>query len=83
VILAEGLTVESYLDVGDRTNFERGSDVTRLFPDFEARLSQNAALVWETRGAAPLVMTGATLDTVREQLREWNAVTPRAFARSR
>ena len=68
VILAEGLTVESYLDVGDRSNFERRDGVIRLFPDFEARLSPDAALVWETRGAAPLVMAGDALDQVRERL---------------
>ena len=56
VIRAEGLPVESYLDTCDRADF--GGDVTRLFPDFAARLAPDAALAWETRGAAPLVMSG-------------------------
>ena len=30
-------------------------------PDFAARLRPDAALVWETRGAAPLVLAGAQL----------------------
>jgi hypothetical protein len=66
VILAEGLAVESYLDIGDRTDFA-GADggVTRLFPDFGARLAPDAAWAWETRGAAPLVMRGEKLEAAR------------------
>ena len=67
VILAEGLPVESYLDIGDRANFA-GQDVIRLFPDFAARLTPNVARVWETMGAAPLVMTGEALRRVRRML---------------
>jgi len=63
VILAEGLTVESFLDVGDRADF--GGRTMRLFPDFGARLRPDAALVWETRGAAPLVRHGPALDAAR------------------
>ena len=66
VILAEGLPVESYLDVGDRANFDRAEDVVRLFPDFEARLAPDAALRWESRAAAPLVLAGAALEAARE-----------------
>ena len=65
VILAEGLPVESYLDTGDRPNFRRAGDTIRLFPDFAARFAPEAALVWETRGAAPLVMAGAELAAAR------------------
>jgi Hint domain len=64
VILAEGLTVESYLELGDRANFEGGKTM-RLFPDFAARLAPNTVLAWETRGAAPLVMTGPGLVAAR------------------
>ena len=63
VILAEGLPVESYLDTGDRADF--GGDVPRLFPDFTARLTPDAARVWETRGAARLVMAGDALAAAR------------------
>ena len=66
VILAEGLTVESYLDVGDRANFNADNGTIRLFPDFEARLVPETALVWEMRGAAPLVMTGSELEAARQ-----------------
>ena len=68
IILAEGLPVESYLDTGDRANFQRNGDSIRLFPDFAARLAPDAALVWETRGAAPLVTTGPVLAAARRLL---------------
>jgi hypothetical protein len=63
VVLAEGLQTESYLDAGERANFT-GEAVIRLFPDFASHLSH----VWETNGAAPLVVTGPRLDTVRQAL---------------
>jgi hypothetical protein len=72
VILAEGLPVESYLDTGDRTNFDQFATI-RLFPDFAARLTPNAAMRWETNGAAPLVMAGPLLDAARRMTRS----TPR------
>jgi hypothetical protein len=65
VILAEDLAVESYLDVGDWGNFE-DEHVVRLFPDFCARLAPEAALVWEAKGAAPLVMAGEALMAARQ-----------------
>ena len=58
VILAEGLMVESYLDIGDRAMFS-GGQVTALHPDFNARR-------WEMRGCAPLVLTGGALEAARE-----------------
>jgi len=64
VILAEGLPAESYLDLGDRANFE-GGETIRLFPDFAARLAPDTAMAWETRGAAPLVMAGEQLEAAR------------------
>ena len=63
VILAEGLTVESYLDTGDRANFGDGA-TTLLFPDF----AQPSATLWETRGAAELVTTGSELEAVRRMV---------------
>ena len=65
VMFAEGLAVESYLDIGDRTDFHHRGGVMRLFPDFGARLKPEAAWVWETEGAAPLVMAGKELDEAR------------------
>jgi len=68
VILAERLTVESYLDLGDRADFSADGDVVRLFPDFAARLSPDAAVAWETKGAAALVMAGEKLNAARRMV---------------
>ena len=68
VILAEGSPVESYLDSGDRANFNKDVEPVRLFPDFAARLAADTALVWETRGAAKLVMTGEALTAARRMV---------------
>jgi hypothetical protein len=65
VILAEGLPVESYLDTGDRANFHENGATIRLFPNFFGRPRPDAALVWETRGAAPLVLSGEGLEAAR------------------
>ena len=65
VILAEGLSVESYLDLGDRVDFHGDGATIRLFPDFASRLARETALVWETHGAAPLVMAGEALARAR------------------
>jgi hypothetical protein len=64
VILAEGLPVESYLDIGDRTNFDCNGTI-RLHPDFAAHPTPDAALTWETKGAAPLVLAGPRLAAAR------------------
>ncbi len=64
VIMAEGLAVESYLDTGDRASFDKGSTI-RLFPDFMACFTPEAALAWETRGAAPIVLAGQDLEAAR------------------
>jgi hypothetical protein len=61
ILLAEGLATESYLDTGDRTKFSNGGKQPSLFPDFATRM-------WEAAGSAPLVVTGATLDTVRRRI---------------
>ena len=63
VVLAEGLPAETYLDVGERANFN-GEAVIRLFPDFATPSAQ----AWETVGAAPLVLTGARLEAVRQAM---------------
>jgi hypothetical protein len=58
VLMAEGLSVESYLDTGDRSNFTNGVDAVKLHPDFSARM-------WEAMGCAPLIVTGPALDAAR------------------
>jgi Hint domain len=75
VILAEGLPVESYLDTGDRANFSGEGDAIRLFPDFGARFGPDAAVVWETRGAAKLVLGGDRLEAIRREVNRFAAPT--------
>jgi Hint domain len=64
VLLAEGLTVESYLDAGDRRNFDNGGDVVALHPDFASR-------AWEAEGCAPLVVCGPALQRARGRTAIW------------
>jgi hypothetical protein len=40
----------------------------RLFPDFAASLAPDAALAWETRGVAPLVVAGEKLTEIRREV---------------
>jgi Hint domain len=68
VILAEGLLVESYLDTGDRANFHDGGATMRLFPNFAATPGPDAAWIWETHGAAKLIVAGPRLDAARAAL---------------
>jgi T5SS/PEP-CTERM-associated repeat protein len=61
VIFAEGLTCESYLDTGNRSNFEGASLPIVPHPDV-------SAWSWEARGCAPLVITGAALEAAQRRL---------------
>jgi len=73
ILFAEGLPAESYLDTGDRTSFANADGPVALYPDFASR-------VWEAEGCAPLVVTGARLDSVRQRLNAIACVVPRANA---
>jgi hypothetical protein len=64
VLWAEGLPAETYLDIGDRSNFSNGGETMRLFPDF----SRDATLFWDAYGFAPLIVTGPVLEAVRRQV---------------
>jgi hypothetical protein len=61
VILANGLPTESFLDTGNRHNFEAGGQIVALFPDF-------VPLAWEGHGARPLVVTGPVLKQLKRHL---------------
>jgi hypothetical protein len=63
LLWAEGLRAESYLDVGDRANFTNGGGPVRLFPDFATAIDN--AMLWETKGCAPLVVQGPRLEAAR------------------
>jgi Hint domain len=68
LLMTEGVPTESYLDTGDRANLEgaAGGHV-RLHPDF-ANHSHDAAVAWETKGCAPLLLHGLRLDAIRRRL---------------
>jgi T5SS/PEP-CTERM-associated repeat protein len=67
LVLAEGLLAESYLDIGDRSNFQNGGGPMRLFPNFAAP-SLGTDWLWETQSCAPIVITGERLRVVRNRL---------------
>jgi hypothetical protein len=61
VLLAEGLPAESYLDTGNRGQFENGAAHMSLHPDF-------APLTWDN-ACAPLCTEGSPIAAVRSRLR--------------
>jgi autotransporter passenger strand-loop-strand repeat protein len=61
VLFAEGLPAESYLDTGNRTNFQGEAGVIALHPEF-------AALAWDALGCAPLVLAGPELEAARRMV---------------
>jgi hypothetical protein len=67
VLFAEGMPAESWLDIGDRSNFDSGGGHIRLFPDFSVR-APIVGQVWETVGCAPLIVAGPRLKAVRAGL---------------
>jgi len=80
VLLAEGLPAESYLDTGDRSNFENDGKVMRLFPDFSSRALDTATL-WETKACAPLLVHGPELEAARAVVNaQVPKITPAAVA---
>jgi hypothetical protein len=61
ILLAEGLPAESYLDTGDRKNFDNNKGPVALHPDF-------GLWCWDSRACAELKVTGAEVDAVRARL---------------
>jgi hypothetical protein len=68
ILYAAGLPAESYLDTGDRGDFENGCAAMTLHPAWgmEAR---DVTLIHDVLGAAPLRVTGAEVDRARARLR--------------
>jgi hypothetical protein len=58
VLLAEGLPVESFLDMKDGSNYANRSQSVTLQPNLCARM-------WEAFGCASLIVTGAKLEAAR------------------
>jgi len=70
VLYAEGLTVESYLDIGGRETF---------FGEFIPQMAPPQTMIheiWEARGYAPLVITGKALNAVRAKLAQNAEILP-------
>jgi hypothetical protein len=67
VLLAEGLPAESYLDSGDRRDFETGAAAIALHPVFNLHRS-DSALLWEAMGCASLIVTGPKLLAVQQRI---------------
>ncbi len=61
VLLAEGLTAESFLDTGNRTSFANVGPIVRATPEF-------ARARWATAGCLPLVLEGPRLLQARARL---------------
>jgi hypothetical protein len=61
ILLAEGLPAESYLDTGDRKNFDNNKGPVALHPDF-------GLWCWDSRACTELKVTGAEVDAVRARL---------------
>jgi Hint domain len=61
VLLAEGLPAESYLDTGDRANFDNAGALVALHPDF-------VTVRREANSCAPVIVTGPALRAVRDRL---------------
>jgi hypothetical protein len=73
VMLAEGLAVETYLDIDHRATFDNAPGAVVMQPQFVVR-------TWEAAGCAELVVTGARLEKVRQQLRTRSGMAARAAA---
>ena len=77
VVFAEGMPAETFLDTGNRTNFEGGS-VVAAHPDFGTACDL-VFHMWEARGFAPLVLAGPVVERARALLafraREHRAAT--------
>lgn len=58
ILRAEGMPCETYLDTGNRADFDNGGPVVQLHPKF-------ALYMWGTQACAPLVLGGAKLRAVR------------------
>lgn len=64
VIFAEGAPAESYLDTGNRADFDNGPVVT-AHPDFSPA---RANAIWLAQACAPQCRDGARLEAVRARL---------------
>ena len=64
VILAEGAPSESYLDTGNRSDFENAGPVIAAHPMFGA----DADAIWQARACAPQCRQGPRLAAIRAEI---------------
>lgn len=67
IILAEGLTVETYLDTGNRNMFDNAGMALLLHPQFELN---SAMKCWDDDAFAPLLIDGAVVEPIWRRLKE-------------
>jgi antigen 43 len=77
IILAEGLTVETYLDTGNRAMFENAGLALLLHPEFEIN---SAARCWEKDACAPLTVDKALVRPLWQRLADRAACLKRSAA---
>ena len=65
-ILAEGAAGETYLDTGNRDQFDNGGTVRQLHPAFDA--ADRALAVWASESAAPILLEGEALAVLHARL---------------
>lgn len=66
LILAEGTPTESYLDTGNRADFDNGGAAVRAHPEFAH--PESARSEWDRRACAPQIRGGDRLAAIRETL---------------
>jgi hypothetical protein len=67
VLLAEGLPVESFLDIGNRAAFSNHDGPVMMHPQF-GRTGDGISLMWEAFGYARMVIDGDEICRVRDRL---------------
>lgn len=68
VVLAHGLSVESFLGVNDRADYANTNGPVKLHPDFSSRQ-------WRAKACAPLVVAGPELEAARAVVSTYAAET--------
>ncbi len=64
VVFAEAAMCESYLDTGNRADFENGGETKNLHPDF----ASDANAIWLAQACATQCRSGPKLDAIRKTL---------------
>ncbi len=68
ILLAEGLATESFLDTGNRGQFDREAGVRPLFAACSKERPQASVAAYGARGCAPLVLDGPALQRAHRRL---------------